>query len=387
MKTICPAFSLLFALQLYAELPESQLTAEYTLTGIETLTDSPYEIAGSGTLNIGRDAQGTGTLNINYSSATTNVFYGSGTINVGTDATSGYLNITGTNPDFPEMQYKTIMNYSGTINVNSLGLLSINGYIPSQWSEIVDIRNLNLEGMFTVSASKNSVSYIQISNLNFYEGANLSSSQDFRTGANAVWNIYGGDITFKTLRVGNTTACNVTINLKGEDVLRNVSDVSMDTNDVTLNLNVDNYPNTLNKLSVCDDCMLNINLSADRSETSNLSILSLTSKNAVASISGASIAIENFANDTIFIGDSNGVTIDENKIYLKDLDMYISVTAYAGETDDSQIFGDWSLDWNESMQLFALNNSAIPEPSSIAFIMGIASLLAARAKAYCGKRR
>lgn len=285
------------------------------------------------------------------------------------------------------MQYKTIMNYSGTINVNSLGLLSINGYIPSQWSEIVDIRNLNLEGMFTVSASKNSVSYIQISNLNFYEGANLSSSQDFRTGANAVWNIYGGDITFKTLRVGNTTAGNATINLKGEDVLRNVSDVSMDTNDVTLNLNVDNYPNTINKLSFCDDCMLNINLSADRSETSNLSILSLTSKNAVASISGASIAIENFANDTIFIGDSNGVTIDENKIYLKDLDMYISVTAYAGETDDSQIFGDWSLDWNESMQLFALNNSAIPEPSSIAFIMGIASLLAARAKAYCGKRR
>ena len=133
--------------------------------------------------------------------------------------------------------------------------------------------------------------------------------------------------------------------------------------------------------------MLNINLSADRSETSNLSILSLTSKNAVASISGASIAIENFANDTIFIGDSNGVTIDENKIYLKDLDMYISVTAYAGETNDSQIFGDWSLDWNESMQLFALNNSAIPEPSSIAFIMGIASLLAARAKAYCSKRR
>lgn len=387
MKTICTAFSLLFALQLYAELPESQLTAEYTLTGIETLTDSPYEIAGSGTLNIGRDAQGTGTLNINYSSATTNVFYGSGTINVGTDATSGYLNVTGTNPDFPEMQYKTIMNYSGTINVNSLGLLSINGYIPSQWSEIVDIRNLNLEGMFTVSASKNSVSYIQISNLNFYEGANLSSSQDFRTGANAVWNIYGGDITFKTLRVGNTTACNVTINLKGEDVLRNVSDVSMDTNDVTLNLNVDNYPNTINKLSFCDDCMPNINLSADRSETSNLSILSLTSKNAVASISGASIAIENFANDTIFIGDSNGVTIDENKIYLKDLDMYISVTAYAGETDDSQIFGNWSLDWNESMQLFALNNSAIPEPSSIAFIMGIASLLAARAKAYCGKRR
>ena len=387
MKTIYTAFSLLFALQLYAGLPESQLTAEYTLTGIETLTDSPYEIAGSGTLNIGRDAQGTGTLNINYSSATTNVFYGSGTINVGTDATSGYLNVTGTNPDFPEMQYKTIMNYSGTINVNSLGLLSINGYIPSQWSEIVDIRNLNLEGMFTVSASKNSVSYIQISNLNFYEGANLSSSQDFRTGANAVWNIYGGDITFKTLRVGNTTACNVTINLKGEDVLRNVSDVSMDTNDVTLNLNVDNYPNTINKLSFCDDCMLNINLSADRSETSNLSILSLTSKNAVASISGASIAIENFANDTIFIGDSNGVTIDENKIYLKDLDMYISVTAYAGETDDSQIFGDWSLDWNESMQLFALNNSAIPEPSSIAFIIGIASLLAARAKAYCGKRR
>ena len=215
MKTIYTAFSLLFALQLYAGLPESQLTAEYTLTGIETLTDSPYEIAGSGTLNIGRDAQGTGTLNINYSSATTNVFYGSGTINVGTDATSGYLNVTGTNPDFPEMQYKTIMNYSGTINVNSLGLLSINGYIPSQWSEIVDIRNLNLEGMFTVSASKNSVSYIQISNLNFYEGANLSSSQDFRTGANAVWNIYGGDITFKTLRVGNTTACNVTINLKG----------------------------------------------------------------------------------------------------------------------------------------------------------------------------
>ena len=81
------------------------------------------------------------------------------------------------------------------------------------------------------------------------------------------------------------------------------------------------------------------------------------------------------------------MTIDENKIYLKDLDMYISVTAYAGETNDSQIFGDWSLDWNESMQLFALNNSAIPEPSSIAFIMGIASLLAARAKAYCGKRR
>lgn len=387
MKTICTAFSLLFALQLYAELPESQLTAEYTLTGIETLTDSPYEIAGSGTLNIGRDAQGTGTLNINYSSATTNVFYGSGTINVGTDATSGYLNVTGTNPDFPEMQYKTIMNYSGTINVNSLGSLSINGYIPSQWSGIVDIRNLNLEGMFTVSASKNSVSYIQISNLNFYEGANLSSSQDFRTGANAVWNIYGGDITFKTLRVGNTTAGNATINLKGEDVLRNVSDVSMDTNDVTLNLNVDNYPNTINKLSFFDDCMLNINLSADRSETSNLSILSLTSKNAVASRSGASIAIENFANDTIFIGDSNGVTIDENKIYLKDLDMYISVTAYAGETNDSQIFGDWSLDWNESMQLFALNNSAIPEPSSIAFIMGIASLLAARAKAYCSKRR
>ena len=68
MKTIYTAFSLLFALQLYAGLPESQLTAEYTLTGTETLTDSPYEIAGSGTLNIGRDAQGTGTLNIDRKS-------------------------------------------------------------------------------------------------------------------------------------------------------------------------------------------------------------------------------------------------------------------------------------------------------------------------------
>ncbi len=379
-KLTCPVFFFFGMFPLYAELPQSPLNTEYTLSGIETLADAPYEIANSGTLNIGDDSAGSGTLNINYSSATTNVFYGSGTVNIGTDTTSGYLNVTGTNPNFPEMQYKSIMNYSGTINVNSMGVFAINGYIPSQWGQVVDIKNLNISGMFSISASKSSVSYIQISNLNFYDGANISSSQDYRTGSNAVWNIYGNDMTLKTLRVGNTNAGTATVNLKGEEVLRNVNDVSFDTVDVTLNLNVDNYPNTINKLSLCDNCNLNIKLSDARDEASTLSILSISSKNNASSRADSNMTIKNFSNDSIFIGDANGATINENRLYLEALDIYVNLFAYAGESDDSLISGNWNLVWNDEMQLFALNNSAIPEPSSVAAILGAMSIIAAYAR-------
>ena len=67
-------------------------------------------------------------------------------------------------------------------------------------------------------------------------------------------------------------------------------------------------------------------------------------------------------------------------MYLEALDIYVNLFAYAGESDDSLISGNWNLVWNDEMQLFALNNSAIPEPSSVAAILGAMSIIAAYAR-------
>ena len=84
--------------------------------------------------------------------------------------------------------------------------------------------------------------------------------------------------------------------------------------------------------------------------------------------------INNFANDSIFIGDPNGVTMQEDgRIYIATKNAYVKLAAYS--TTGEEIFGDWSLDWDDERGLFALNNTgAIPEPGACAAAFGVLAL-------------
>ena len=173
MKKLIPLTAVFAYAAAYAALPESPLSSQYTINTSETLTDAPYEIASGGVLNVGDDTGGSGTLNVLYS-AQTLVFSGGGAINIGTAETVGEFYFTGTDENFASEQYKTLMNFSGVINVNEMGSFIINGYLPSSYGGSIKIGILNLRGTLSTPLTKSSNTYIEINNLNVYEGANLN---------------------------------------------------------------------------------------------------------------------------------------------------------------------------------------------------------------------
>ena len=377
MKKLIPSMALFACAAAYAALPETPLSSQYTINTSETLTDTPYEIAAGGVLNIGNDTGGSGTLNVLYSEQT-RVFSGGGTINIGTAGTVGEFRLTGTNENFPSGNYTAVMNFSGLINVNASGAFVIDGYYPSTWGPVVLIGALNLRGAFSTSITGSSNSYIQIKNLNLYNGASMHSSQSLKMASNSVWNLYSSEIATGRIRVGSSS----TINLKGENVLKNVGSVAIDDNDVTMTMSVDNYSNVIKEFGFNKGSVLNIYLDPFRDADSVLSILSLTTKdNRVMAGEEFEMNINSFSNDSIFIGDKNGITVqDDGRIYIATKDAYVKLSAYSAEGEE--IFGDWSLDWNDDMGLFALNNTgAIPEPGACAAAFGALAL------AYAARRR
>ena len=378
MKRLIPLIAVFACTAAHAALPETPLTSQYTINTSETLTDSPYVVSTGSVLNIGDDAGGSGTLNVLYSEQAL-VFSGGGTINIGTAETVGEFHLTGTNENFPANSYTRVMDFSGLINVNEMGSFVLDGYYPSIWGELVVIGTLNLRGTFSTPITGSSNSYIQIKNLNLYNGANLySTSSPLKMGSSSVWNLYSSGITTGRIRVGSSS----TINLKGENVLKNVGSVAIDDNDVTMTMSVDNYSNVIKELGFNKGSVLNIYLDPFRDADSVLSILSLTTKdNRVMAGEEFEMNINSFSNDSIFIGDKNGITVqDDGRIYIATKDAYVKLSAYSAEGEE--IFGDWSLDWNDDMGLFALNNTgAIPEPGACAAAFGVLAL------AYAARRR
>ena len=375
MKRLIPLTAVFACAAAHAALPESPLASQYTINTSETLADAPYEITAGGVLNIGDDAGGSGTLNVLYSEQTKDLFTGVGTMNIGTDSTVGQFYLTGTNSNFPSGSYSRVMKFTGTINVNAMGSFIIDGYYPSTWGALVELGLLNLRGgAFTTSLTASSTSYVQITNLNFYKGSSLYSSQNLITGNSGVWNLYDSGLRTYNVRVGSDANASVTMNLRGENVLKDVSNINFDTNDVTLNLNVGDYANTINAIGFNTNSTLNIGLEANLNPGSVLSILKIgTKENKAFSQEGSSMSITNFANDAIFIGDANGITIDGDRLYVADYDIYITLAAYS--TTGEEILGDWSLDWDDERGLFALNNTgAIPEPGACAAAFGVLAL-------------
>ena len=379
MKKLIPLTAVFAYAAAYAALPESPLSSQYTINTSETLTDASYEIASGGVLNVGDDTGGSGTLNVLYS-AQTLVFSGGGAINIGTAETVGEFYFTGTDENFASEQYKTLMNFSGVINVNEMGSFIINGYLPSSYGGSIKIGTLNLRGTLSTPLTKSSNTYIEINNLNVYEGSNLNSSQSLLLSNGGTWNVYSSGITAGRIRVGAGV-----INLNGENVLKNVNQVGMDLDNGAsqLTINMGDYSNVINEFLINKNSTVNINL--DPAKNSVLSILKLTTKENRVWEDGdgaTTVNITNFANDSIFVGDQNGVTVtDDGRIYIADKNAYMELYAYS-DAWINEIVGDWYLEWNDEMGLFALNNTgAIPEPGACAAAFGVLAL------AYAARRR
>ena len=371
MKRLIPLIAVFACTAAHAALPETPLTSQYTINTSETLTDSPYVVSTGSVLNIGDDAGGSGTLNVLYSEQAL-VFSGGGTINIGTAETVGEFHLTGTNENFPANSYTKVMDFSGLINVNEMGSFVVDGYYPSTWGALVVIGTLNLRGTFSTPITGSSKSYIQIKNLNLYNGANLySTSSPLKMGSSSVWNLYSSGITTGRLRVGYSS----TLNLKGENVLENIGYISMDESNATLTISMENYSNAIKGFQFCTGSVVNIYLDPFRDSDSVLSILSMGTKDGyVVDGEEYEMNINNFANDSIFIGDPNGVTMQEDgRIYIASKNAYVKLSAYS--TTGEEILGDWSLDWDDERGLFALNNTgAIPEPGACAAAFGVLAL-------------
>jgi len=355
-----------------AAIPTSPLESEYTVVGTESV-NTPYVINASGVLNIGSDTQGEGAMAFEYSSHS-KVLSGSGTINIGTEETAGVLYFRGTNSAFPTENYANILEFSGVMNIGALGKFVIDQYMPSTYSNIVRIGTMNLRGSLESNLIKTSNTYFGIKNLNAYAGSSITIKQHLCSYGNGVWNIYGGSYIMGKLRARETS----TINLIGEGAFADLSEISLDGAATTLNMNLSDDAFVFNTLSFAYTSTLNIKFSATKNNSS-LIIKNLIGKDGnfdPAKRYGNSIVLENFANDTIFFDETYDLRVvnDSLEVTKNSASFLISLKAFLGTKDGEELKGDWSLVFNEDLGYWALNNSAVPEPATIAAVLGALAL-------------
>jgi len=98
----------------------------------------------------------------------------------------------------------------------------------------------------------------------------------------------------------------------------------------------------------------------------------LQTKESATDLTGK-IVFGNFENDFVEIKDiSNGI-IEDNKFAIDGKNSFIEFEAY--DSNGNLISGDWYMQINEDTGYYYLNNTgAIPEPSTLAAILGVLAL-------------
>lgn len=354
---VSPKFSL--------ALPDSPLGEKYDLTGTEAVGNTwgaTYQIGESGVLNI----FGGGILTVTYGQDKYPTLTNNGVINIGTKDSAGTLIVDSPNSFTPE--WATVVGGSGTVNIGKMGSLTFTGYIPSFWAPSVHIVDMDIAGTVSVIPAAGVDSYFRVDNLTVRESGSFDSGAMHLSAQNGVWDIYGGGISAPKLRVASGE---MTVNLRGENVLKNLRAVSIDSDiGTTLKMNVfaDNIIQNLefNANSV-------VEFSISRGSRLIISNFSTKDNNNVWEAENVEAVFHDYSNGSFFI-DNSDFWIQDNRLYISAVDTYVTLTAYDGE--GGLLSGEWSFEWNEQLNLNELVLT-VPEPAAFAAALGAFALFIA----------
>lgn len=351
---VSPKFSL--------ALPDSPLGEEYDLTGSEAVGNTwggTYQIGESGVLNI----FGGGILTVTYGQNNWGTLTNNGVINIGAKDSAGTLIVDSPNSFTPG--WVPVVGGSGTVNIGEMGSLIFTGYIPSYWAPSVHIGNMDIAGAVSVIPSAGVDSYFRVDNLTVRESGSFDSGAMHLYAQNGVWDIYGGGISAPKLRVAPGE---MTVNLRGENLLENLRVVSIDSDTgTTIKMNV-----------FADNIIQNLEFNANSvmefsiSRGSRLIINNFLTKdnNNVWQAENVEAVFYDYSNGSFFIG--NDYWIQDNRLYIPAVDTYVTLTAYDGE--GGLLSGEWSFEWNEQLNLNELVLT-VPEPAAFAAALGAFALV------------
>lgn len=352
------------------QLPPRPLNEEYTTTTNETIPANWWwtlEIGSAGVWNIVGDMA---QVNWEYESSHNNILTGAGTINLGSDTQSGALYIMGSNPPNPDSHWNMIVNFNGAINVNKMGSLSFGGSYISRWGRLEFIDTLNINGgMVSVMSETENHSYFCVKNLSIRDGGTFDSVLDLQTDKGGVWDLHSQGVSSRKLRV---TSGDFTLNLRSENVLNNLPNISVDENtgtNIKLNVSADN---TIGTFELNDKAVIGIEVA----DGAVLKIEKLAAKNSAQKRTGVEFIFYDYSADAVLFSDSD-LWVEDSKLYIPSVDTYVTLTAYDGE--GNLLEGEWFYDWNGESGRLVLN--AVPEPEVAAAVLGALSL------AFAARRR
>ena len=367
--SLVAAFLSFAAAPLMAALPSSPLNEEFTTSSNNYIPASWWtkiEIGSAGVWNIVGDMA---QVNWGYESTANNILTGTGTINLGSDTQGGALYIIGSNPPAPDSNWNLIMNFYGTINVNKMGSLSFGGSYISRWGSVEFIDTLNVNGgIVSIMSETENYSYFCVKNLSIRDGGLFESVLDLQTSGGGVWDLYSQGVSSSKLRVAGGA---FTLNLRAENALGNLPNISVDENTGTnmkLNASADN---TLKILELNDKAIIGIEVA----DGAVFKIEKLSSKNGVRG-TDVEFMFYDYRADAVLFGDSD-LSVEGDRLYIPSVDTYVLLTAY--DSDGYLIEGEWFYDWNGESGRLVLN--AVPEPAAVAAILGASAL------AFAARRR
>lgn len=282
---------------------------------------------------------------------------------MGSDTQSGALYIMGSNPPNPDSHWNMIVNFNGAINVNKMGSLSFGGSYISRWGRLEFIDTLNINGgMVSVMSETENHSYFCVKNLSIRDGGTFDSVLDLQTDKGGVWDLHSQGVSSRKLRV---TSGDFTLNLRAENVLNNLPNISVDENtgtNIKLNVSADN---TIGTFELNDKAIIGIEVA----DGAVLKIEKLATKNSGQKKTGVEFIFYDYSADAVLFGDSD-LWVEDSKLYIPSADTYVTLTAYDGE--GSLLQGEWFYDWNGEAGKLVLN--VVPEPAAVAAALGALAL-------------
>ena len=227
------------------------------------------------------------------------------------------------------------------------------------------IGDMDLAGSVSVIPSAGVDSYFRVDNLTVRENGSFDSGAMHLSAQNGVWDIYGGGISAPKLRVASGE---MTVNLRGENLLENLRVVSIDSNTgTTVKMNVF-ADNIIQNLEVNANSVMEFSISGG----SRLMIKNFSTKdnNNVYQAENIEAVFHDYSNGSFFIANSD-YWIEDNRLYIPAADTYVTLTAYDGE--GGLLSGEWSFEWNAQLNLNELVLT-VPEPAAFAAALGAFAL-------------
>ena len=350
---------------LMAALPSSPLNGEFITSSNEYVYADWWwkvEIGSEGVWNIVGDLA---QVNWGYEGGHNKILTGTGTLNIGSETEGGSLYIMGQNPPSSDHWYR-IVDFNGTVNVGKMGAFSFGGTYISRWGMISYIDTLNVNGgMVSVMSETQNNSYFCLKNLAVRDGGTFESSQDLQTAGGGVWDLHSGGLSAPVLRVGSGS---FTLNLRSEDVLNNLPQISFDENTGTnfrINVFADN--------SIGEELEFNGNavLELSVADGAALTIRALSTKNDVHSVQNAEIIFYDYRADAVLFEDPY-IFVEDDRLCLSTYETYVKLTAYDGE--GNLLRGVWTYEWDDAAGLGRLVLNAVPEPAAVSTVLGAFAL-------------